>query len=132
MMPASLPRIGRAVICNGKSAAKNVEKRKTTSVAGNSAPPIKFRFETGWFVCHLNVFQAESFKLRTLFPSSNTNWQTANLQHARCNDKNVILNDNNKRGAGTLVLRCHHSVKMKAVMCHFYVTYASYVTYVII
>jgi len=49
---APLPSIGRAVICNGKSAVGVIANR--------------FCFETGFFY-HLIVLQAEYFKLRTLF-----------------------------------------------------------------
>ena len=62
------------------------------------------------------MLQAESFKLRTVFPSSTTNWQTPRIQHACFNNENVILNYNNNTGAGTLALRCHHSVKIKALI----------------
>ena len=55
MMPAALPRIGRAVICNGKSAAKNVEKLNIKSIAVNSAPR---NYCQSSFVLKLDVFFA--------------------------------------------------------------------------
>ena len=63
-MPASLPRIGEAVICNGNLLHGKVKHQRLLWL---TLLPIRFYFETGWSVYNLNELQAESFKLLILF-----------------------------------------------------------------
>ena len=65
-MPAPLPRIGQAVICNGNLLCGKVKHQRLLwlTVLALALLPIHFYFETECSVYNYNELQAESFKLQ--------------------------------------------------------------------
>ena len=68
-MPAPLPRIGQAVICNGNLLCGKVKHQRLLwlTLLALALLPIHFYFETECSVYNLNELQAESFKLQFFF-----------------------------------------------------------------
>ena len=70
-MPAPLPRIGQAIICNGNLLRGKVKHQRplwlTLLALALHVLPFHFYFETECSVYNLNELQADIFKLLILF-----------------------------------------------------------------